>query len=246
LVFYNPHYMQKIPVFLFSFWFCFGFGQEMERAIDPPGTIPLNSALYIDKTPVTNLMFMEYLKAKHFLAEKGFQTFKEYQVATGEDTIKSWNYAYLSPLVNLESAHGEIYKKAYIEDFRYHPVLGVTKEEAEDFCSWRSGMVSYLWKTNPKHIAKRDYAARINYRLPFNEEFASAKNYFKDKEQLRLVKGKTPARFKTTGNPKYFTLFKISEYTQTDTLYGENYKGIVPESFPNDVTGFRCICEILP
>ncbi|QED37931.1 formylglycine-generating enzyme family protein [Antarcticibacterium arcticum] len=236
--------MQKIPVFLFSFWFCVAFGQKMEQGIDPPGTIQVNSELYIDKTPVTNLMFMEYLKVKHFLAGKGFQTFKEYQEST-EDTIKSLNYLYLSPLVNLETAHGEIYKKAYIEDYKYHPVLGITKEEAEDYCSWRSGMVSYLWQTNPKHIAKRDYASRINYRLPFNEELAAAKNYFQDKEQLLLVKGKNPVRFKTTKNPKDFTLFKISEYTQTDTLYGENYKGIVPESFPNDVTGFRCVCEIL-
>ena len=237
--------MQKMLVFLFFFGLCSAYGQEMEQAIEPPGTIQVKPGFFIDKTPVTNLMFMEYLKAKHFLAEKGFQTFTEYQEST-EDTIKSLNYIFLSPLLQLETAHGEIYKKAYLEDYRYHPALGVTKEEAEDYCSWRSEMVSYLWQTNPKHIAKKDYAGRINYRLPFNEELASAKNYFQDREQLVLVKGKNPSKFKTSAHPKDFTLFKISEYTQTETLYGENYKGKVPDSFPNDVTGFRCVCEILP
>jgi len=49
--------------FVSSFTYC--------QSINPPGTIKLNDSLYIDCTPITNLMFLEYLADKDFLKKKG-------------------------------------------------------------------------------------------------------------------------------------------------------------------------------
>lgn len=237
--------MHKLPVILFSLCICFVFGQEKEQPIDPPGTLSLDQTLYIDKTPVTNFMFVEYLTAKDDLRKKGFTSFNEYQMSTN-DTIKWLAITYPSFLLGLKDQNGKIFRRGYVEDnkYQYHPVLGISKEQAADYCKWRTEMVKYLWINNPKHIAKKKDANRINYRLPQYEELDKAKDHFAEKEKLIVAKGKNPLRFKVREKPEDFTLYKISEYTQTDTLHGENYKGTAPDSFPNDVTGFRCVCEV--
>lgn len=62
--------MEKILILILLFNFYQLNAQENIDIVNPPGTIKLNDSLYIDKTPVTNLMFLEYLTAKNFLKKK--------------------------------------------------------------------------------------------------------------------------------------------------------------------------------
>lgn len=236
------------PITLFLFLYIgIGYGQPQELILDPPGTLEIDSKFYIDRTPVTNKMFLEYLTAKHFLRKKGFSEFRDYEV-TLDDTLTRLTSVYPSYLLNLKGVYGKDLKAEYVEDSKYkdNPVLGVSKEQAADYCKWRTQMVSYLWRTHPGHLQKKPFAGRINYRLPLPEELQQATDYFSEQNRLLTIKGKNPLKFKAPENDKDFYLYNISEYTQASRTYGENYKGIKPISFPNEFTGFRCVCEVLP
>ena len=54
--------MVKISVLLCVLGFHLTKAQN--TIVNPPGTLKLNDSLFIDKTPVTNMMFIEYLIEK--------------------------------------------------------------------------------------------------------------------------------------------------------------------------------------
>ena len=208
----------------------------------PPGTIFLNDSLFIDKVPVTNLMFLEYLTAKHFIRKKGFDSFSEFHKST-DQKFDRLTFLYPSFLKNLNKKGSFLTKKNYFENYRYKnsPVLNVSKEQALDYCKWRTEMVRYSWSNKTDQI---NY--KINYRLPKEDELSIAKEYFENLNKFKYHAGKNPTKFKTQNEENDFVLYNISEYTLKENLFGQNWKNSSPSKFPNETTGFRCVCEIQP
>ncbi|RKS42765.1 sulfatase-modifying factor enzyme 1 [Gillisia mitskevichiae] len=216
------------------------FSQENLKI--PPGTIFLKDNLFIDKVPVNNLMFLEYLTAKHFIRKKGFESFADLHNSTDKkfDRVR---LLYPSFLKNLNKKGSLLTRKNYFENYKYKysPVLNVTKKQAIDYCNWRTEMVLYLWSNENENV---NY--KINYRLPQESEMILAKEYFSKGNKFKLIDGENPTKFKTMNIEKNFVLYNISEFTMSEIVFGENWKNITPNEFPNDITGFRCVCEIQP
>lgn len=187
-------------------------------------------------------MFLEYLTVKDFLKTKGFDSFSRFHQSIDEK-LEKVVIVYPSYLSQLNARKSPLTKKGYFENikYKYHPVLRVSKQQAKDYCHWRTEMVLYKWFLENKSIGKS-----IQYRLPTEEELKSAKTHFSQKNQLTMMNGKKPTRFDAQFEVTNYTLYPISEFTSTDAFFGKNWKEEQPTLFPNDVTGFRCVCDVVP
>ena len=87
---------------------------------------------------------------------------------------------------------------------------------------------------------KKGVCRKIQYRLPSVEEMETARKHFSEKDKLVNIRKRNPLRYKPSADSLKFILYNISEFTLSDSLYGENWKEVVPTEFPNDFTGFRC------
>ncbi len=192
-------------------------------------------------------MFLEYLNWKDILKSKGYSSWKNYYTTTNDTTTtKGPVVLYPSFLIGLENEKSFLSKRNYFRytKFQNTPVLRITKVMAEDYCQWRTEMVEYAWKYFPKYLDQKEFSGKIKYRLPSVEELKNAKNYFSEKGQLVMIKKRNPLRYKPSADTLEFTLYNISEYTSSKVLFGENWKEELPTKFPNDLTGFRCVCII--
>ncbi len=202
----------------------------------PPGTIILNDSTYIDRSPVTNEMYIEYLNYKEFLKEKGGSSFKDFIEYIDEKT--NTFPTLISPILLKDFYANNKYfiKKKYYNHNRYdkHPLLNITKKQAAEYCEWRSKMVNHLW-VNKFYLTniKTDI---INYRLPKENELIEAKYFFTHSKKIielnqELLKIKTNKLL-----TNYFIIFPINEFTDDDgKLFNKKSNSAH--------TGFRCICE---
>jgi hypothetical protein len=97
--------------------------------IIPPGTIQVNSNLFLDQTEVSNFSYLEFYWFTKRLYGDSSEEFK---------TIVPNEYVWIDlgekyyPLVNWYFMH---------PTYRNHPLVGITKEQAEKFCKWRTDRV---------------------------------------------------------------------------------------------------------
>ena len=206
----------------------------------PPGTIRVDDSVFIDKSPVTNLMFTEYLNVKEVLKNKGYDSLKEFTSATNETGFPIEFRIIRTPsslLIEFYANDKFLNKKGYATESKFtnFPVLNVEKATAMDYCKWRTEMVAHLWMNDDKYIIVKDLANKINYRLATKEELLNASTVYSNSGNLVTIKGKL-LKIKKEIPPNKFSVFPISEMTLSDEFFNnqENY----------EYTGFRCICEI--
>jgi len=231
--------MVKISVLLCVLGFHLTKAQN--TIVNPPGTLKLNDSLFIDRTPVTNIMFIEYLDEKEELKEKGYSSLSEYFADTIQSGFpKEMTNSLLLPsqfLIDFYSKNKYLRRKLYGKkhEFENHPLLTITKARAIDYCEWRTEKVRYLWLNHPKFSSNRFQAEKIAYRLPTKDELISAKTYFTSinkviiyrRRLFRIIDKKVPADF---------TVFPIDELTASEEIFNEDPS--------HDYTGFRCVCEL--
>lgn len=130
--------------------------QSKKNTIDvkhcPPGTIWLRDSLYMDQTEITNFSYLEYLSWLK-INDPG-----HYDAALPDTTV--WRN---------ESTYNEPYTQYYLRHPAYwkYPLVGVSYEQAQAFCKWRTDRV----------IERNHYApGQLEYRLPSKEEWALAAN----------------------------------------------------------------------
>ncbi|MEM9858054.1 MAG: SUMF1/EgtB/PvdO family nonheme iron enzyme [Bacteroidota bacterium] len=125
--------------------------QTAQGQFTPPGTIKIDS-VYVDASEITNLNYIEYL---HDL--KGRSATK-YLNALPDTTV--WSDIYDEPLA---SAFTYDYLRG--EEFRYFPVVGLSRQQAKDYCEWRSAVV------NQKIDSATSF--KVRYYLPSPDEWYS-------------------------------------------------------------------------
>ncbi len=206
----------------------------------PPGTLQLNDSLFIDKSPVTNLIFLEYLTVKKALKSKGYTSFSDFTKQTNERgfPMEMKTIRYPSPLlIKFYLNNKYLKRKGYGREykFRYHPVLNISKKKAIDFCKWRTEMVSHLWLNDEKYSSIKNQSDKISYRLATKNELILANTYFSNLEKVIKFKEKL-LKIKQDKVTTRFTVFPINELTTSDQLFNDksNFK----------FTGFRCVCEL--
>lgn len=125
---------------------------DKQNKTNPPGTLWLRDSLYMDKNEVRNVDYVEYLT---WLLKNSPAT---YNAALPDTTV--WRD---------KSTYNEPYTQYYLRHpaYREYPVVGVSYEQAQAFCLWRTERVKEL---------KKPIAGNIAYRLPNKEEWEYAAN----------------------------------------------------------------------
>jgi len=140
--------MQKLLIVIFIFFICSAAvsdkmnsrGKMNKKA--PPGTVWLKDNLYIDRTEIRNVDYREYL---YWLGRIFGNRSSKYIRAFPDTTV--WNDSLRkNPFV---------YKYIHSPEYGNYPLTGITRQQAEDYCKWRSDRVNE-WHLILEGILKPD------------------------------------------------------------------------------------------
>jgi formylglycine-generating enzyme required for sulfatase activity len=139
--------------------------KQPKTVVPAPGVLWLKDNLYIDETEVTNFHYLEYYfwtlrnrpqKINGLLLDTARWVNDNY------GTIELLKYYHRHPV------------------YRDYPVVGISYEQAVDYCEWRTNMVNCLLYNRQKGEKKFsfdstfDYPKQVLYRLPTLEEWTFA------------------------------------------------------------------------
>jgi formylglycine-generating enzyme required for sulfatase activity len=122
----------------------------------PPGTVLLKEGLYIDKTEIGNVHWREF---SYWILQFPRDTAFHWQMMPDTSVWK-----------NIEMPLTEYYYRH--PGYNYYPVVGISHEQAVEFCRWRSDRVNELYQKNPSQNPLP--GKKYRYRLPTNEEWELA------------------------------------------------------------------------
>jgi hypothetical protein len=171
---------------IYSLFLSFLLTLQLHNLPNPPGTIKVGENQYVDKQPVTNV------------------DWKEYMFYYRRDSL---NYSSLMPDTNI------LFKgKPYFNDLKYskYPVVGVSVSQIIKYFLWRSMFVTYAirdksgnfdskyYKEMRKLDPNNDY--KVEYQLAFKENLAYPKLKYSKYIQYEV----TTKGIQKTGNENYF------------------------------------------
>lgn len=119
----------QINIFLILFFFKCSFYYSLQHFI-PPGTAKIKGIdFYVDKTEVTNRAWAEYLwYVRNHYGENSI----EYKAALPDSAI--WHSVYSGEICSIHNKYAN------------YPIVGVSYEQAVQFCRWRSKQVNTKFK----------------------------------------------------------------------------------------------------
>lgn len=141
-----------IVVLLFSF-----SNKEPDYSKTLPGVVKITNYLYYDKTEATNKDWLEY---SDWMKSNYGETSSEYIESFPDTLVWQNSLTYNQPYVRYYLTH-----PAYQD----YPVVGVSWQQATDYCAWRTQRVLEALKAKDK----LDKAPKFfTYRLPTNKEWS--------------------------------------------------------------------------
>ncbi len=132
---------------------------------NPPGTAPIPENLYYDVSEIRNIDYREYL---YWLGKRHGKDSREYSSALPDTTVWQSEENKYKPLIDLYLRHPA---------YNNYPVVGVSYQQAVDYCSWRSDRVNevnYFRKNKMKYDESKlpeNTPVYVKYRLPTREEW---------------------------------------------------------------------------
>lgn len=164
--------MTRILVFAFLLILSFGFIKEKTQSAPsafevPPGTIWFKDSLYFDQCEVTNLDYLEFL---YWIGRHHPERYRSLL----PDTLCWWREG-------LENGINNVNFYFRHPAYRNFPVVGLSHQQAVQYCEWRTERVNEYYYIRDHHIAgnwKADsiypYPEIVQYRLPTREEWIFA------------------------------------------------------------------------
>lgn len=145
------------------------------KMVNPTGTVKITDQLYMDETEITNFNWQEYVM---WLENKHGKNAEEYKNALPDTLVWRNKESQNEPYVQYYYSH-----PAYKE----FPVIGISYEQAVQYCKWRTERVKELFKTKALTDKKNVYPTNFEYRLPTKEEWeAAAKIGYSEKTKKLL------------------------------------------------------------
>lgn len=134
------------------------------KLINPIGTVKIKDNIYMDETEVTNFNWREYVM---WLEKKHGKTSVAYKNALPDNLVWKEKESYNEPYTQYYYSH-----PAYND----YPVVGISYEQAVQYCKWRTERVKELFKTKALTDKKNVYPTNFEYRLPTKKEWEAAAN----------------------------------------------------------------------
>lgn len=154
--------MRIIVIFIFSLFSPIVLLSQKTMRV-PPGTVKVNDSLYVDETEVANVHWREWLQA--------------YLLNTKKDTA-SYNRFLPDTLVWENDRNFSLHKSYFRHpSFNMYPVVGISYEQAIEYCKWRTYMANlnlYLKRKKKKYLnpdSSYKFPIHFIYRLPTVEEW---------------------------------------------------------------------------
>lgn len=131
----------------------FGFKSSKPRHPHPPGTKQINDTLYADETEISNFSWQEY---RLWMKTKYGEQSDEYRNTAPDTTV------WLRDGMTSNEPYTSLYHR--FPGFRDYPVVGISYEQAQAFCAWRSDVVNRSTLMNGTKLT-------VSYRLPSRQEW---------------------------------------------------------------------------
>lgn len=134
---------------------------DKEHSKAPPGTIWIKDSIYMDQCEIRNVDYLEYT-----LWTKKYDS-ANYNKVLPDTTVWRDKMSLNEPYVDYYFRHPAYYK---------YPVVGVSYEQALEYCKWRTDRVKEFAKKIPSRSKLGDSYKNGNYyyRLPTKEEWEYA------------------------------------------------------------------------
>ncbi len=151
--------IRKLLLFSSLIFLITAFIPKKKKEFLPPGTVKINDTLYADKEEITNFSWYEFV---FWTKQKYGAASKEY-ISTLPDTLV-WreNGSYNEPYVVYYHKHPA---------YRNYPAVGISYEQAVDYCKWRTERVREY-----KYANKQYDLLEFEYRLPTKQEWEFLSN----------------------------------------------------------------------
>ncbi len=138
-------------------------GQTLPDELAPPNGIKIKDNLYIDKTEIANIHWLEFMHYLNLDSSKAV-----YEAMLPDTTV--W-----AAVSGLDSVWGGSHYFRFPKS-RYKPLVGVTREQAIKYNEWRSHAVNILFNEKHRDILIENSIDSIIYefRLPTAKEWEMA------------------------------------------------------------------------
>jgi len=187
----------------------------------PPGTVWLKENLFIDIKEVANIDYREFL----YSIEKEYgKNSKEYKKLLPDTTVWTSKNKYNEPFVNHYFRHPA---------YNTYPIIGVSYEQAVEYCKWRSKAVNlyyYLNNNNIKYSADKNYSNMkipevYRYSLPSREILEEIEAIKMEESVIMKIKKKNTAEYNYE-IPNDTNFFNPSVFTAPVYAYYPNKLGL--------------------
>ena len=230
--------------------------ENINQTYIPPGTIKLVDTMFIDKQPVTNEMYKEFLRHRDYYwtteSSKMFEALPTHNAPLPDEikVLQQNSYAdALSSLLNIkdtsEVALSDGERSTNFLDnpvYAKYPVLGVDYKEALLFCKWRSELATLrLNHINKTKKSREQFPKKLYYRLLSESEFVNVINHFKQINRLKQLQASEAG---VKNHPEgYLITYNLDELLNDGSLFNIQSANIKTDTLSKSKTTFRCICE---
>lgn len=170
-----------LRIFLITFFFpiliCFVLKKD-KKTFTPPGTVKISENLFFDETEITNSHWSEYTKwiKNHF-----GDTSSRYLGSLPDSTVWLDSLAYNLPYMNFYFRNPAFFN---------YPVVGITYEQAVDYCKWRTDRVRECYDVINQKKIKEYVPKKFLYRLPSKDEWETVAKAGYDSKTMKKLGNK--------------------------------------------------------
>lgn len=140
--------------------------KSVAEVFTPPNGRYLRDSMFIDETEIANIHYLEYL---YYAKKDSIESFYLEQLP---DTT-----CWLSGFKPTDSVSNYVEQYFRHPGYRYFPVVGISYEQALNFCKWRGQAVTQFVKEHlneKKYSHLAQYEILVEYRLPTVDEWEFA------------------------------------------------------------------------